>query len=378
MRRLSVIIGSIGMLLALGLFAESANASPMNDLKDKQKGIKNERKEIKSKLSKAEKEIADLMIDLEELNAEIEQLNDAIKHNENMLKETENDNKSSEKEISNLEEEITEIEDNIKYRNNLLKNRLSSLQKGGGVTQYVEVLFGAESFMDFVSRITTVTQIANNDIDLIEEQEADKQLVVDKRDEVNNKLEEQKGLQDDLKEINFIVKEQQEETKKQKKSLKDKEKELNTMIAELEDKDYSLASIEAEVRREIASARSEERNRLASTSNNEKNLVHVSDNSNNNNLQSGSGGINTILNAGLPYLDNTPYLWGGRNPSSGFDCSGFVHWAYKQAGYNVSPSTAGLVSEGKRVSPSEMKPGDVDFFDTNRTNVHVVIYTSRI
>ena len=40
MRRLSVIIGTIGMLLALGLFAESAYASPMNDLKDKQKGIK--------------------------------------------------------------------------------------------------------------------------------------------------------------------------------------------------------------------------------------------------------------------------------------------------------------------------------------------------
>src|SRR5690625_5982012 len=106
-----------------------------------------------------------------------------------MLKKTENDKKSSEKEIRNLEEEITEIEENIKYRNNLLKNRLSSLQKGGGVTQYVEVLFGAESFMDFVSRITTVTQIANNDMNLIEEQEANKQLVVDKSDEVNNKLE---------------------------------------------------------------------------------------------------------------------------------------------------------------------------------------------
>src|SRR5690625_7928577 len=107
-----------------------------------------------------------------------------------MLKKTENDKKSSEKEIRNLEEEITEIEDNIKYRNNLLKNRLSSLQKGGGVTQYVEVLFGAASLMDFVSRITTVTQMANNDIDLIEEQEGDKQLVVHQRDRVNDALAE--------------------------------------------------------------------------------------------------------------------------------------------------------------------------------------------
>src|SRR5690625_6415535 len=97
-----------------------------------------------------------------------------------MLKKTENDKKSSEKEIRNLEEEITEIEENIKYRNNLLKNRLSSLQKGGGVTQYVEVLFGAESFMEFVSRITTVTEIANNEIELIEEKEDDKELIGDK------------------------------------------------------------------------------------------------------------------------------------------------------------------------------------------------------
>src|SRR5690625_378152 len=364
MRRLSVIIGTIGMLLALGLFAESANASPMNDLKDKQKGIKNERKEIKSKLSKAEKEIADLMIDLEELNAEIEQLNDAIKHNENMLKETENDIKSSEKEISNLEEEITEIEDNIKYRNNLLKNRLSSLQKGGGVTQYVEVLFGAESFMDFVSRITTVTQIANNDIDLIEEQEADKQLVVDKRDEVNNKLAEQKDMRQELKGTQTLIADQQKENKKRKKNLKDKEKEINTLIADLEDKDSSLASIEAQVKREIASAREAERNMVA----------NASDGGNLKQLSNNSGGKVTGNLAGYKYR-GIPYRTAGKSPSQGgFDCSGYVAWEFAQKGISVPSSTAGLVNVGQRIDRSQLQPGDLVFFNTYKTNGHVGIY----
>src|SRR5690625_3989854 len=145
-----------------------------------------------------------------------------------------------------------------------MKNQLSSIQKGGGISQYVEVLFGAESFMDFVSRITTVTQIANNDIDLIEEQEADKQLVVDKRDEVNNKLAEQKDMRQELKGTQTLIADQQKENKKRKKNLKDKEKEINTLIADLEDKDSSLASIEAQVKREIASAREAERNMVRS------------------------------------------------------------------------------------------------------------------
>jgi cell wall-associated NlpC family hydrolase len=57
-----------------------------------------------------------------------------------------------------------------------------------------------------------------------------------------------------------------------------------------------------------------------------------------------------------------------------FDCSGFVHWAYQQIGVSVGASTSVLSHTGTRVSYSDIKPGDMVFFDTYKTDGHVGIY----
>ncbi|WP_155645594.1 C40 family peptidase, partial [Peribacillus simplex] len=57
-----------------------------------------------------------------------------------------------------------------------------------------------------------------------------------------------------------------------------------------------------------------------------------------------------------------------------FDCSGFVAWAYKQAGVNLPASTGALTSAGTQVSKSQMQPGDLVFFNTYKTDGHVGIY----
>lgn len=60
------------------------------------------------------------------------------------------------------------------------------------------------------------------------------------------------------------------------------------------------------------------------------------------------------------------YLWGGNNPVTGIDCSGFVQWSYRQAGANVPGrlTSAGLASNPSyygfvEVPFSERQPGDV-------------------
>lgn len=61
-----------------------------------------------------------------------------------------------------------------------------------------------------------------------------------------------------------------------------------------------------------------------------------------------------------------------------FDCSGFVHWEFKQAGVDLgslsSTSTETLKYLGNPVSPNEMKPGDIVFFNTYKRDGHVGIY----
>ena len=58
-----------------------------------------------------------------------------------------------------------------------------------------------------------------------------------------------------------------------------------------------------------------------------------------------------------------PYVWGGASPS-GFDCSGFVQYVFRQIGVNL-PRTADVQYElGRKVLESELQAGDLVFFET--------------
>jgi cell wall-associated NlpC family hydrolase len=59
----------------------------------------------------------------------------------------------------------------------------------------------------------------------------------------------------------------------------------------------------------------------------------------------------------------TPYRWGGESPSSGFDCSGLVRWAYGRVGVDLPHNSYALYGEGRRVRAGTMAPGDILFFE---------------
>jgi cell wall-associated NlpC family hydrolase len=69
-----------------------------------------------------------------------------------------------------------------------------------------------------------------------------------------------------------------------------------------------------------------------------------------------------------------PYQWGGTSPSSGFDCSGLVYWAYGRLGIAVPHSSYALYHEGRGVARSRMKAGDVLIFSGLG---HVGLYVGR-
>lgn len=70
------------------------------------------------------------------------------------------------------------------------------------------------------------------------------------------------------------------------------------------------------------------------------------------------------------------YRRGGTNPDAGLDCSGFVQLVFKEAVGLVLPRTSREMSEvGDRVDTTELKPGDLVFFNTmRRAFSHVGIY----
>ncbi|MDF2859343.1 MAG: hypothetical protein K0Q87_5194, partial [Neobacillus sp.] len=89
--------------------------------------------------------------------------------------------------------------------------------------------------------------------------------------------------------------------------------------------------------------------------------------------------IKTIIRAGFKYIGNSVYVFGGgRNETDivngRFDCSAFVHWAFSQAEIEVGQTTDTLKNTGTPVGISDIKPGDLVFFDTYKIDGHVGIY----
>ena len=73
-----------------------------------------------------------------------------------------------------------------------------------------------------------------------------------------------------------------------------------------------------------------------------------------------------------------PYVWGGSNPSTSFDCSGFVCWVVNHSGWSLGRTSAqGLFNACTPISRGNARPGDLIFFkgtyDTPGVS-HVGIY----
>ncbi len=75
-------------------------------------------------------------------------------------------------------------------------------------------------------------------------------------------------------------------------------------------------------------------------------------------------------------LLGSPYKYGGNDPQTGVDCSGFVRHVYKKTENIDLPRTAKDISQrGDPIAKEELKPGDLVFFNTQRrANSHVGIY----
>ncbi len=55
------------------------------------------------------------------------------------------------------------------------------------------------------------------------------------------------------------------------------------------------------------------------------------------------------------------YVYGGTSPS-GFDCSGFVYYVYRQCGYSITRTATAQNSVGAKVDRANMQPGDIIIF----------------
>jgi hypothetical protein len=79
-----------------------------------------------------------------------------------------------------------------------------------------------------------------------------------------------------------------------------------------------------------------------------------------------------VVQKAVTYL-GTPYLWAGASPTTGFDCSGFCMYVYKQFGVSLPHYSRSMSTYGTYVSKDDLQPGDLIFFYTPISHVGMYV-----
>ncbi|MFF2178277.1 NlpC/P60 family protein [Lysinibacillus sp. NPDC058147] len=285
--------------------------------------------------------------------------------------------------IKEVDANIVDTKKRIEQRSAILSDRMAAYQaQDNTVGIYLSAVLESKSFADLMDRVVAVKTLMDADQELVDQQEADKA-----------NLEKQKTTLD----------EKQKELQKQFQELQQKESEMEVKKAENEAKSLALkaqiATKQEEERLEAErKAAEEEAARLralqaatpvvqATNNDNSNSNANNSSKANNNSkannekapqkvvVGSGSGTASSgdAISTAKQFLGRS-YVWGGSNPSTGFDCSGLVQWSYKQAGVSLPRTASQQYLATQRISASEARVGDLVFFSYGSGIAHVGIY----
>lgn len=82
----------------------------------------------------------------------------------------------------------------------------------------------------------------------------------------------------------------------------------------------------------------------------------------------------SIASYALQFVSNK-YVYGGNDPNTGVDCSGFTRYVLSNtAGVSLNRTSASQAGQGRRISQSEAQPGDLIFYGNGSYINHVALY----
>ena len=303
------------------------------------------------------------------------------------IKNAEEKISASQAKIASYNQQIVKAQVEVGKRKDNLKEQLISLQKqvGNSVTGnvYFDFVLNSNSLTDLVGRSLTVNKLSQASAEAL-------QAVKDSQAKVKALQTEQEAKQETL----VATKSQLESDKAKIESLKsDAEKSASDLQQTLEankDKLAQLAASEDAAKAAAATAAVAATPSASSTSTASSSAASSSVNTSTNtsttsasssasasqapasNTSSVSVSGGSIASNAAKYI-GVPYVYGGTSPS-GFDCSGLIYYAAKEAGISLPRTSQAQSTLGSYVSVSDLKAGDLVFWGGVGSAYHVGIY----
>jgi peptidoglycan DL-endopeptidase CwlO len=220
----------------------------------------------------------------------------------------------------------------------------------------LEVLLGATSLDDFLSRVDTVGRVSSQGSQVLGE-------VVSFRNDVRAK---RVRLKRDKARADGLVAERRRQKASIESQLATRRSLLNSIRGEIARLQAAERARQAELERQARAAAA------AATAAPPVLATAVASSESESSGSSGSASPSPSLPAppsryggvvgiAMQYL-GTPYVYGGASPS-GFDCSGFIMYVYAKIGVSLPHNAAAQYGYGTPVDRSQLQPGDLVFFN---------------
>lgn len=302
--------------------------------------IEEEQSSIQSELNGLDADMVSLVTDMTDLESQIS---------------------SKTQEIADAEATLAEAQAAVDQQYASMKVRIQYMYENSD-ENIMTVLLESGSISDFLNRLENINAVYTYDRTVLGNYQAAK---------------------DEVEDLKASLEEEKASLEANKTQLANQQAQLNAMISE---KQGEMADIKSELAdaKALAARQAElERQRqLAALTNN----TNSSNNGGSGNTGGNTGG-STNSGGNLNPSNTTgvsgsavvafanqyvgyPYVWGGTDPNTGADCSGFVYYVLRNFGINYGRLTSyGWRSVGQEVSVNNMQPGDIVCYAG-----HVAIY----
>lgn len=344
----SLTIGSSQVVYATSAQNKKSEAEKnLNDVNKKIDNLENKKEEIEGELDTKNEELVNLMVDVGILEKEIDQ-------NEKQLKQVKKDLKTAQK--------------NEKKQYQAMKKRIKFMYERGD-SAVISSLLESKSMADMLNRVEYFNEVYDYDRNLLDNYEKTRKQVEDLKAQVEDEKKELETAKDDLKQ-------QQKQLETAMANLRSQQANADTQIANAK----SLASeyqktiteqnkiIQQQQEAAAASGRSSGGSSGGSGGTSKPNSNASVPGGNLNPPKTTNVSGSDVVNYAMQFVGK-PYVWGGKDPNTGADCSGFTSYVYAHFGISIPSFSGAQRSCGQEVSYANAQAGDLICYAG-----HVAIY----
>ena len=332
----SLTIGSSQVVYATSAQNKKSEAEKnLNDVNKKIDNLENKKEEIEGELDAKNEELVNLMVDVGILEKEIDQ-------NEKQLKQVKKDLKTAQK--------------NEKKQYQAMKKRIKFMYERGD-SAVISSLLESKSMADMLNRVEYFNEVYDYDRNLLDNYEKTRKQVEDLKAQVEDEKKELETAKDDLKQ-------QQKQLETAMANLRSQQANADTQIANAKNlaSEYQKTITEQNkiIQQQQAAA-------AASRSSGGSSGGSGGTSKPNSNASVPGGNLNPpkttnvsgsdVVNYAMQFVGK-PYVWGGKDPNTGADCSGFTSYVYAHFGISIPSFSGAQRSCGQEVSYANAQAGD--------------------